>query len=167
MKFCTKCGKELHDEAIICPGCGCPATQIRNNTQSTQTHIAEPSQSAPSEKKPVPTFAIVLGIISTVIGSLSILILLFQLLTFFQIAPIVLSFIGFVLSIIGVIIGSVASDKNPNNTMSFTTQADKNGKSIMIPNKVKWNITNIGNLLSLIGAINIAVFIVMLTFTLS
>ena len=23
MKFCSKCGKELHDEAIICPGCGC------------------------------------------------------------------------------------------------------------------------------------------------
>ncbi len=25
MKFCTKCGKELFDEAVICPGCGCPA----------------------------------------------------------------------------------------------------------------------------------------------
>lgn len=23
MKFCQKCGKELHDEAVICPGCGC------------------------------------------------------------------------------------------------------------------------------------------------
>ena len=23
MKFCTKCGKELHDEAVICTGCGC------------------------------------------------------------------------------------------------------------------------------------------------
>lgn len=23
MKFCSKCGKELIDEAIICPGCGC------------------------------------------------------------------------------------------------------------------------------------------------
>lgn len=26
MKYCQKCGKELFDEAIICPGCGCPAT---------------------------------------------------------------------------------------------------------------------------------------------
>lgn len=25
MKFCEKCGKELFDEAVICPGCGCPA----------------------------------------------------------------------------------------------------------------------------------------------
>ena len=21
--FCTKCGKEIHDEAIVCPFCGC------------------------------------------------------------------------------------------------------------------------------------------------
>ena len=25
MKFCSKCGKELMDEAIICPHCGCAA----------------------------------------------------------------------------------------------------------------------------------------------
>ena len=23
MKFCAKCGRELMDEAVICPGCGC------------------------------------------------------------------------------------------------------------------------------------------------
>lgn len=23
MKYCTKCGKELFDEAVICPQCGC------------------------------------------------------------------------------------------------------------------------------------------------
>ena len=23
MKFCQKCGREIMDEAIICPGCGC------------------------------------------------------------------------------------------------------------------------------------------------
>lgn len=23
MKFCAKCGKEILDEAVICPGCGC------------------------------------------------------------------------------------------------------------------------------------------------
>ena len=23
MKFCVKCGRELMDEAVICPGCGC------------------------------------------------------------------------------------------------------------------------------------------------
>ena len=24
MKFCEKCGKEIMDEAVLCPGCGCP-----------------------------------------------------------------------------------------------------------------------------------------------
>ncbi len=23
MKYCSKCGKEIMDEAVICPGCGC------------------------------------------------------------------------------------------------------------------------------------------------
>lgn len=24
MKYCTKCGNELYDEAVLCPKCGCP-----------------------------------------------------------------------------------------------------------------------------------------------
>ena len=24
MKYCQMCGRELMDEAVICPGCGCP-----------------------------------------------------------------------------------------------------------------------------------------------
>lgn len=28
MKFCTKCGKELSDEAVICTGCGCPVETV-------------------------------------------------------------------------------------------------------------------------------------------
>lgn len=27
MKFCQKCGKEIMDEAVICPGCGCSVAQ--------------------------------------------------------------------------------------------------------------------------------------------
>ena len=27
MKFCSTCGAELHDEAIICPKCGCPQNE--------------------------------------------------------------------------------------------------------------------------------------------
>ena len=37
MKFCSRCGKELFDEAVICPGCGC-ATGAPN--QSTGVSIA-------------------------------------------------------------------------------------------------------------------------------
>lgn len=29
MKFCSKCGKELFDEAVICPGCGCPVDTVK------------------------------------------------------------------------------------------------------------------------------------------
>ena len=28
MKYCSKCGKELLDEAVICPGCGCSVAPI-------------------------------------------------------------------------------------------------------------------------------------------
>ncbi len=26
MKFCTKCGAQIHDEAVVCVNCGCPVT---------------------------------------------------------------------------------------------------------------------------------------------
>ena len=33
MKFCQHCGKEILDEAVICPSCGC-SVQTTNNTQT-------------------------------------------------------------------------------------------------------------------------------------
>ena len=27
MKYCSNCGKEIMDEAVICPGCGCATTE--------------------------------------------------------------------------------------------------------------------------------------------
>lgn len=27
MKHCSKCGKELLDEAVVCPNCGCPVNK--------------------------------------------------------------------------------------------------------------------------------------------
>lgn len=35
MKFCTHCGKELFDEAVICPGCGCPTGRAFTQTKRT------------------------------------------------------------------------------------------------------------------------------------
>ena len=33
MKYCTKCGQQIHDEAVICIHCGCPtAEQGANNS---------------------------------------------------------------------------------------------------------------------------------------
>ena len=34
MKFCQHCGKEIMDEAVICPGCGC-------SVQTNNTQVAE------------------------------------------------------------------------------------------------------------------------------
>ena len=28
MKYCQKCGKELVDEAVVCPGCGCSVNDV-------------------------------------------------------------------------------------------------------------------------------------------
>ena len=30
MKYCSKCGNELLDDAVICPKCGCPAESVKN-----------------------------------------------------------------------------------------------------------------------------------------
>ena len=36
MKYCSKCGKELMDEAVVCPGCGCAQDNkvIQNDASS-------------------------------------------------------------------------------------------------------------------------------------
>ncbi len=34
--YCFKCGKEIMDEAVICPNCGCPTSNFQNsNSNST------------------------------------------------------------------------------------------------------------------------------------
>ena len=37
MKYCTHCGKELLDEAVICVGCGCPVTEKSTQIASGQS----------------------------------------------------------------------------------------------------------------------------------
>ena len=37
MKYCSKCGNELFDEAVICPKCGCAAEKpIAENKEKSQ-----------------------------------------------------------------------------------------------------------------------------------
>ncbi len=47
MKFCQKCGKELLDEAVICPNCGCTVAPIQ-----TSAPISETSAFATEDKNP-------------------------------------------------------------------------------------------------------------------
>lgn len=45
MKFCTHCGKELLDEAVICTGCGCPVeNQTSINTNEKDKLLQQLSQ---------------------------------------------------------------------------------------------------------------------------
>lgn len=76
MKYCQKCGKEIMDEAVICPGCGC---MVENNKTNTT-----PSVSGASDKKVQ---------ISTILGSVGIAVA-----WFFALA-------GHVVSIVGIVMG--------------------------------------------------------------
>jgi len=44
MKFCQKCGKEIMDEAIICPNCGCSTGYNSTNVYSDDYYINELSK---------------------------------------------------------------------------------------------------------------------------
>lgn len=42
MKFCSKCGKELLDEAVICMGCGCATEDRSTAKRGTSVKMAKP-----------------------------------------------------------------------------------------------------------------------------
>ena len=35
MKYCQKCGNELMDEAVVCPGCGCAQAKTASENDSS------------------------------------------------------------------------------------------------------------------------------------
>lgn len=35
MKFCEKCGKEIMDDAVVCPGCGCSVKSEKSQSANT------------------------------------------------------------------------------------------------------------------------------------
>ena len=37
--FCSKCGKEIDNEAVICVHCGCPTQNYKDNTQAKDQPI--------------------------------------------------------------------------------------------------------------------------------
>lgn len=44
MKYCTKCGKELFDEAVLCPGCGCPIAATSSTSNCTDNLLTKLSE---------------------------------------------------------------------------------------------------------------------------
>ena len=43
MKYCTKCGQQIHDEAVICVHCGCPvdSSSYRKNDQHLLEQLSQ------------------------------------------------------------------------------------------------------------------------------
>ena len=40
MRFCQKCGKEIMDEAVVCPGCGCSVAKEVEKTGGGKDGLA-------------------------------------------------------------------------------------------------------------------------------
>ena len=60
MKFCEKCGQELLDEAILCPGCGCAV-----KTVETAAPVTEPAK---TKKRGIKALWVVLSVVALVLG---------------------------------------------------------------------------------------------------
>lgn len=61
MKFCTHCGKEVMDDAVICPNCGC-SVQYDENPQggaAPQNTAPQPQYRAPAPVDSYSTLSIV------------------------------------------------------------------------------------------------------------
>lgn len=59
MKYCSKCGQQIHDEAVVCVHCGCPVGQmIQRQCEDAQN------------KSTMKTIAKILMIVSTAITGL-------------------------------------------------------------------------------------------------
>lgn len=62
MKYCSKCGNELFDEAVICPKCGCAVASENDNQITKKSHV----KSALNTAKLLNVIALVLNIIIVV-----------------------------------------------------------------------------------------------------
>jgi len=60
MKFCQKCGRQIMEEAVICPYCGCPA--------QTQSNAYYNYNNAPAQVKNRSIPGFVLGLIGAIFG---------------------------------------------------------------------------------------------------
>ncbi len=70
MKFCSKCGKQLMDESVICPGCGCPTADYAQAPKSASTYSSDYPivQEFASKAKRVKNLGIVAAILCCGIG---------------------------------------------------------------------------------------------------
>lgn len=72
--FCEKCGKEIFDEAVICPNCGCPTSNYLN-TQNQPKYVNNDLSTAKAWSIIglvagifIPGLGLIVGLISGIIG---------------------------------------------------------------------------------------------------
>lgn len=53
--FCSKCGKEINDEAIVCPNCGCATANYVSAKEKDQPIIINNNNSAASSSSAAAT----------------------------------------------------------------------------------------------------------------
>lgn len=56
MKYCIHCGKQVLDDAIICPGCGC-SVQYGNNGNNGNTNSGSAQNNNNAQQQYVPPYA--------------------------------------------------------------------------------------------------------------
>ena len=70
--FCSKCGKEIDDEAVVCPNCGCATEKM--NQPANEIYKDYTQELAPAKKigiaslifSVIPLIGIILGIIGCI-----------------------------------------------------------------------------------------------------
>lgn len=66
MKFCSKCGKEILDEAVICVHCGCAVQNSGANNLTTGTTVVEVNEA--NESSTLSTCALVFSFLMPIVG---------------------------------------------------------------------------------------------------
>ena len=77
MKYCIHCGKELFDEAIICPGCGCDPGSTSYNMKGVYSPGKNPSAYVQELSGKVKTEAIIWTVIASIQAFFGLIDLLF------------------------------------------------------------------------------------------
>lgn len=74
MRYCAHCGKEIHDQAVICINCGCRTEAYTYKADSTEKANAEPTTATWSKICGIVSFFfgwIVLGIAAIILAHVS------------------------------------------------------------------------------------------------
>ena len=63
--FCPKCGKQIHDEAVVCIGCGC---QVPGKTTIPENTDNKPQKESNSTANCALIFAFLIPIVGLIMG---------------------------------------------------------------------------------------------------